>query len=116
MSDLDRHYERRLERRAVAGVVEVYDTNRDIYVGRLVNIHSEGLMLMGDVALEPDHVYQLDLQLPTPLMGESTIHLGVDCLWVRDPEGSTAIWSGCHIIDASEKAHQQIEALLDLQS
>lgn len=115
MSDLERHYQRRLERKAISGVVEIYDTNRDFYVGRLVNIHCEGLMLMGDVALEPEHVYQLDLQLPTPLLDESVIHLGVDCLWVRDPEGSTTAWSGCHIIDASEKARQQIEALLELQ-
>jgi len=112
MSEVERHYERRLERHAISGVVEVYDANRDIYVGRLVNIHTEGLMLMGDSVMESDHVYQLDLQLATPLCGAETIHLGVDCLWVRNSEESSTHWSGYHIIDLSDLARQQIESLV----
>ncbi len=113
MSETERHYERRLERCTVNSVVEVYDTNRDVYVGRLVNIHAEGLMLMGDAVMESDHVYQLDLQLPKAVCGEKTIHLGVDCLWVRTPEESTVKWSGFHIIDLSDLAREQIDALLE---
>ncbi len=112
MTEVDRHYERRLKRHSVHGVVEVYDSNRDLYVGRLVNVHSEGLMLMGEVLLESDHVYQLDLQLPTPLRGDKVIHLGVDCLWVRSSDESTTNWSGFHIIDLSEKAREQISDLM----
>lgn len=114
MSDLERDNERRLERHKPASTVEVYDTNRDIYVGRLVNIHEQGLMLMGEVEVESDHVYQFDLQLTSPTGGDSVIHVGVDCLWVRGSDQSPTFWSGFHIIDLSDKAREQIHALVGL--
>ena len=55
MSDLGSSNDRTLERHCIQGDVDVYDSLRDVYLGRLVNIHIEGLMIVGDLELEEDH-------------------------------------------------------------
>jgi hypothetical protein len=46
-----REHDRELERHTINGDVDVYDNLRDQYIGRLVNIHAQGLMMVGDVAI-----------------------------------------------------------------
>ncbi|TQV71714.1 PilZ domain-containing protein [Exilibacterium tricleocarpae] len=115
MSDEEsRSYERKLKRHQVKTAIEVYDKLRGSCVGRLVNIHSSGLMLMGTVRLEADHLYQLDLHLPEMINGRRVIQLGVDCLWVRESDDPDQHWAGCQIIDKSDEADADIEALVEL--
>ncbi|MBU3069459.1 PilZ domain-containing protein [Aestuariicella sp. G3-2] len=106
--------QRNLDRFGVVGSVEVYDANRDLYLGRLANIHEQGLMLLGEMPMQADHVYQLNLILPTPVCGDTSIRLGVDCLWVRSLDDDPVCWAGCHIIDMSEQAREQVQALVAL--
>jgi hypothetical protein len=94
--------------------VDVYDRLRDIYLGRLVNIHSEGLMLVGDVAVEEDRIYTLDLHLPVPIAGCGSLQLGVDCLWVRTADQEDKFWAGFAIIDLAPEAAEIIRQLVEL--
>lgn len=106
-------HDRELERHSINGDVDVYDNLRDLYVGRLVNIHSQGLMIVGDIPLEEDHIYTLDLHVPEPVNGQMVIQLGVDCLWARDADLSGKYWMGFSIIDASVQSTEAIRALVD---
>lgn len=72
-----REHDRELERHSINGDVDVYDNLRDLYIGRLVNIHAQGLMVVGDVAMEEDRIYTLDLHVPEPVNGQMVIQLGV---------------------------------------
>ncbi|MBR9912722.1 MAG: PilZ domain-containing protein [Gammaproteobacteria bacterium] len=103
---------RGLKRHAIETVVDVYDANQGLRLGRLANIHVEGLMVMGSAGMQADYVYQLELRLPNPINGTDSIQLGADCLWVRNSEDSALCWAGCQIIDLSAAARQQIEILV----
>lgn len=106
---------RRLKRHTIEDGVLVRDEVSGKDIGKLVNMHSEGLMVMGDVALVPENLYQLSLYLPEPIDGHAVVGLGVDCLWVRD-SGSDSMpmyWSGCQIIDCSTDARRVIEKLIE---
>lgn len=116
MTELERAYERRLKRHTVSAAVDVYDSNRDLYLGRLVNVHQEGLMIMGPTAVECDHLYQLQLQLSSPINSRSVIPLGVDCLWARASEDHRQHWAGFQIIDMSDEALADILCLIDTMS
>lgn len=109
-----REHDRELERHTINGDVDVYDNLRDQYIGRLVNIHAQGLMVVGDMPMEEDHLYTLDLHVPEPVNGQLVIQLGVDCLWVRDADLSGKHWTGFSIIDASPQATESIRALVEL--
>ncbi len=109
-----REHDRELERHTIHGTVEVFDHLRDLYVGRLVNIHEQGLMVVGDIALEEDRLYTLDLRVPNPINGQQVIQLGVDCLWARDADLSGKHWMGFSIIDVSPQSSETIRALVDM--
>lgn len=103
---------RELERYLVDDTIDVYDNVRDLYLGRLVNIHSRGLMVMGDQPLEEDKLYKLDLHLQVSVNGHSSIHLGVDCLWTRNANHNGKHWAGFSIVDVSPAAADAIAALI----
>lgn len=105
--------QRRLERYALSESVNVYDRLSQSFMGQLVNVHEEGLMIMGNHAFTDERIYQLDLHLPTPVNGREFISVGVDCLWSRS-EDAHVHWAGCKIIDASDEAQRDIAALIKL--
>lgn len=109
-----REHDRELERHTINGDVDVYDNLRDQYIGRLVNVHIQGLMIVGDIAMEEDRLYTLDLHLPEPVNSQTVIQLGADCLWARDADLSGKHWTGFSIIDASPQATESIRILVEL--
>lgn len=104
---------RKRERPGVAQSIDVYDSLHDVYLGRVVNIHSEGLMLIGDRPFQEDCLYRLDLHLSEPVNGCNSLQLGVDCLWVRNAEDNGKHWAGFSIIDASPQVMEVVELLSD---
>ena len=106
------HHPRSQPRYPVTQVIDVYDNTRDKYLGRVVNIHAHGLMVMGDQPFEEDCLYKLDLHLSQPVEGHNSIHIGVDCLWARNAEDNGKHWAGFSIIDASPQTLADIEALI----
>lgn len=105
---------RKLERKELNQGIVILDTINGGVFGELVNITTEGLMVMADREIETQAIFQLALQLPEPIKGASQIVIGADCLWCRRAENFYRYWAGFQIIDASEKALEQIEALIDL--
>lgn len=113
MSEFERAYDRRLARHALKSAVNVYDSNRAIYIGQLVNIHQEGLLLTGTTRFEEDCLYQVQLHLPSVINGRTVVPLGIDCLWARHTEGSSQCWAGFQIIDMSDEAFADVLALIE---
>ncbi len=113
VDDVPHNNDRALERHGIDGDVDVYDNLRDVYLGRLVNIHAQGLMIIGDLPLEEDKLYKLDLHLPRPVAGHTSIHLGVDCLWTRNADYNGKHWAGFSIIDISPQAAEAIRELVE---
>lgn len=113
MSELSvNNNDRGMHRHIISGAVDVYDSLRDIYLGRLVNIHTQGLMIVGDVPLEEDRLYELDMHIPHENSGEHIFRLGVDCLWTRSADQSGKHWTGFSIIDSTPHAMEEIHKLI----
>lgn len=114
MNELPNYEQRQLDRYEDVGSVEIYDANSDRFLGRLVNVHEAGLMIMGEAPIRADHVYQLELFWPSRKDPRGHIQLGVDCLWVRqsDDDSNPMCWAGCQIIDLSDSARDQIAMLI----
>lgn len=105
--------DRMLHRHTLSADVDVYDSLRDVYLGRLVNIHTQGLMIVGDVPLEEDRLYELDMHLPSLDNTKKVLRLGVDCLWTRAADQSGKHWTGFSIIDSSPQAAEEIHRLIE---
>lgn len=104
---------RKLERRTLSKTIVIKDQITGKVFGELINITTEGLMIISDHEIETGSIFQLVLHLSEPVEGETTIELGADCLWCRKVENFTRFWGGFQIIDASEKAISQIDILIE---
>ena len=105
---------RKLVRKKVSGHVDVMDLNREETLGRLVNIHQEGLMVVGDVLLSPDSLYRVRLCPTSQFDGVEALDIDVDCLWVRDSADNGVNWSGFYIADIAAENKPKLQALIDL--
>jgi len=113
MSDLSsQNYDRAMHRHTISGNIDVYDSLRDIYLGRLVNIHTQGLMLVGDVPLEEDRLYELDMHITDANSDKQVLRVGVDCLWTRAADQNGKHWTGFSIIDSTPHATEEIHRLI----
>ncbi len=100
------------ERRELQQQINVFDTVSQRSLGRLVNIHREGLMLLVEAPIQVDALYQIVIQLPQPLDGRSELPLGVDCLWLKELDESGNFWAGFQIIDISAQDMDVVDSLL----
>ena len=101
------------ERVELSQSIEIVDVINGGIFGELVNITTEGLMVMTEKDIPTHAIYQLSLKLSTPINNSDTIELGADCLWCREEENFKRHWAGLHIIDASDSAVSQIQTLIE---
>jgi len=101
-------------RRTLSGSVNIVNQLDGTVLGRLVNITTEGLMLVNAKPLATDTLFQAVLELPESLNDTTHIDLGMDCLWTSptDPDADM-YWSGCHIIDISEDMFASLVVLIE---
>ncbi len=101
-------------RRTLSGVVNIVNQFDGALLGRLVNITTEGLMLVNAKPLATDTLYQVVLELPETLNNTTRIELGMDCLWTSPTQPDADMyWSGCHIIDVSEEMFASLVVLIE---
>lgn len=104
--------ERRKQRHELKQAIPVIDQQTGKSIGTLVNITLEGVLLLCNQPLDINRIYQVKLELPTPIEGQDGIELAVDCLWTNQGESQDINWAGCQIIDASNPAISAIDLLI----
>jgi len=104
---------RRRERVSVAESVKVIDVMRAVEMGKLVNLHQEGFMLITSEDVAENSLYQLTFQFHEPVDGVAEINVGAECLWVSETDTGQQLWAGFHIMDISQKDVLIISNLLD---
>ena len=108
----DRRHRRRHQ---LAEEILVVDQLRNESVGRLVNLHQEGLMLVGR-EIPKNAPLQVILVLPNSINQQENIVIGIECLWSQRADLQEPLyWSGCSIIDKSSLAEMCIEKLVSIQ-
>ena len=108
-SELNR---RNLPRHKLGAQVDVINQSTGITLGVLVDVHLEGLMLMGSEQLKPEHLYQINLRADGLDGNLESIALGIDCLWTRAMAQGDRFWAGCRIIDVSPVEREKLALLI----
>lgn len=107
---------RRLKRHQLSTNIQVVNQHQLQPVGKLIDIHQEGLLLLGS-SLKMDSCHQIKLILPNSVNLQNQFALGIECLWCQSAdEDKTMFWTGCAIIDKSDLASGCIESLINIQS
>lgn len=105
---------RQLPRKIASDTIQVRDINTTRAMGRVVNLTSEGLMLIGDNPIESNLIFQFELQLPQPHMSQALLQVGVESLWCSDANEPNYYWTGFRIIDISLDTIEVIESLVNV--
>lgn len=104
---------RKFERAELNQPITIVDTINGGAFGELINVSTDGIMVMTQKEIPTHSIYQLALELPVDIEGSRLVELGADCLWCRKAENFHRFWAGFQIIDASDQASRQISHLID---
>lgn len=105
---------RQHSRHATELQLEVFDLHSGQRLGRIVDLSMDGFMLLSELQLAADSVWECRLVPLTWVEGVEEIRLGADCLWSRAGEDERNCWAGFHIIDLADDQAAMLEGLLEL--
>lgn len=103
---------RRRERISVKNYYPVYFPIDGVQLGRLVNIHEEGLLILAEQSLVADEVYRISISLPKAIGAITELSLKVTCAWVQPAHTENSFWVGVVIVDANESTQYMLSQLL----
>ncbi len=101
------------ERIYINGSVLVLDALRDMELGKLVNLHEDGFLLITSEKIEEGSIYQLKFFPLPPIDGVSEISVGAECLWTSETDSGEQVWCGFHIMDISESGLSAVKDLTE---
>lgn len=94
---------RRLPRKRPSVPLQVTDAMTGKVVGRLGNLSLEGMMLLADVAIVDDALYQFAFQLPDVHGRLHPLEVGVHELWSEPGSVRDRYWAGFRFIDLGDE-------------
>ncbi|WP_150276950.1 PilZ domain-containing protein [Halopseudomonas salina] len=103
---------RKLERKTVSTSLEVYDLDTGNHLGRVVDLHAEGLMLLSDRPIDLYKHYALQVSLPMTLNGLTEFFLDAESLWNRESLAGGQYWTGLHFTQLPEASRTCIEKMV----
>lgn len=106
---------RKLERHHVSSSMEVYDLDSGQLLGRVVDLHTEGLMLLSEQPIELERSWVLQVNLPMTLNGLNEFFLDADSLWSRASITGGQYWTGLQFSHLPEESRQCIERMISSQ-
>lgn len=103
---------RRLDRHQVSTSLEVYDLDTGHHLGRVVDLHVEGLMLLSDHPIGLHKRFALQVSLPMTLNGLTEFFLDAESLWNRESIAGGQYWTGLHFTTLPDDARGCIERMI----
>ncbi len=103
---------RKLELHHVSSSVEVYDLDSGQMLGRVVDLHTEGLMLLSEQPIELHRSWALQVNLPMTLNGLSEFLLSAESLWNRESIAGGQYWTGLHFTNLPDESRHCIERMV----
>ncbi|MDR2442981.1 MAG: hypothetical protein LBE31_05615 [Deltaproteobacteria bacterium] len=107
---------RALPRRELLFYLRVTEPNSAQEIGRLIDIHSKGILLMSRKPLELGRVYNLCIEPPKALQSKSinSIDIKAKSVWIKRSLTLPYMENGLMIIDKSNDAEEAIDLLINL--
>ena len=97
---------RRMPRRTVSGLNEVFDVMTEEVVGHLGNLSVGGMLLIASAPMVEDALYQLRFNLPdSPGPG---IEVGAHVLWRDDASAPGQSWIGLRFLGLAPQATRSL--------
>ena len=104
---------RKIKRRHLIYYLRVFDRNTDTLMGHLVDIASEGILLISERSVETDQIFQLKMVLPAEILGKEQLHFDARCVRCQKDKNSDLFNIGFQLQKVSRNHFFVIEQLID---
>ncbi|MFQ5677450.1 MAG: PilZ domain-containing protein [bacterium] len=104
---------RKRKRASVAYYLEVFEGETKKLLGRLINITPEGLMLESREPIETSKAFQLSMNLPGSLFGNSKISLEARSIWCRKDSQLQHYKAGFQLQNLDTQVEKKIQRLIE---
>jgi len=103
---------RESERKFPICYLKVFDRESNKMVGRVVDISTEGMRLVGDSPLEFNREYRLRMPMPEAVRPEKQVAFDADVRWTGPDLNPDFSDTGLKLSNVSEEDHRVINHLL----
>lgn len=103
---------RKQKRRDLLTYLRVFGENAEQPIGHLVDITTEGMMLISEEPIETGKVFQLRVVLPAEIEGSKEVTFSAKSMWCREDENPAFRNTGFQLIDPSPEHIKIIEHLI----
>lgn len=101
-------------RRHLYYYLEVTDSESGASLGRLGDIHEEGMLLLTPISLGPGNRFKVAVLLPAPAgAGRTKLELDVEVRWSRKEATGNLYQNGCSFVSLSGEDRDYIEGLVE---
>jgi len=104
---------RRQKRWQLVQYLRVKDKETGEIIGHLVDISTEGVMLISDKAINPESSYEFSMEIPHPEKQITSLHFAVKSLWSKPDINPYFHNSGFCLVDPQPETVSNIEALIN---
>ncbi len=105
--------QRQVSRRHLVFYLRVFDGMSNRVVGHLMDISSNGLMLLSDEPVPVNEDYRLRMRLPTEVIGRDEILFGAISRWCRQDENPDFYITGFKIQDMDDETEKAVSQLIE---
>ena len=106
-------YNRKLKRRHLIYYLRVYDAVKDILIGHIADISTNGIMVMSEQPIPTDQDFVLKMIMPKALEGTKELVFKARSIWSQKDVNPDFYANGFQIHDVNMKDIDLIEYLID---
>ncbi len=104
---------RKLERRHLIYYLRVFERGTGRLVGHLVDISTEGLMLLSEEPIEIDRVFYFRMTLPTEIRSSAHVTFTARSIWCKPDNSPDFYATGFSFEEVTSEDIRVIENLID---
>lgn len=104
---------RKIYRRHLIYYLRVFDIATGNLLGHLVDITTEGIMLISETPIETGLTFQLRMDLPAFVFGKPELHFEARSVWCQSDVNTDFYDTGFQLIDISEQDQHIIEQIIE---
>ena len=104
---------RRLKRRHPIYYLKVFDKNTNGLIGRIVDIHTEGMKLVGESPIQPGTSYKARMDLPKAIGSRDYLDIDIEVIWCALDKNPDFFDTGYSIGQLSNEDKDTINSVFD---
>ncbi len=104
---------RKVRRRNSFYYLEVFEEETKNFVGRLIDITADGMMLESEKPIEVKKGYRLSMELPNSFLRKSKIIFDAKSVWCRKEDDFETYKAGFQLQNLDTKVEKQVNRLVE---